>query len=322
MGHLSECRRSWRSVWAGLGALVLAGCGPLALPTAPEPATTTTIPTTIATTPSATAKPVVEPTATAPAPSPTPTDLDWVTSICHSPDAISLAPAGDWAAVDCHEARARFTVLGREGPRWVIGDEPLAASFTLTRRALFWSADGRYLFFDREVVRADTDPTGFAQVGSVERLTLATGDRVPILISVNDVAAYSVAFDPNGAWLAWLLADAPQRITVVDLSTYAMHKIDLSLSLAAGGDLTWSPQGDRLALAGVQADGRGAVVMIEPGTGTTVALPTPDDRVLRLVAWPVGDLIELHDQSWPAPGAWRLNLTTGDFLRQIAEEPP
>lgn len=309
-------------MFAGLGALVLAGCGPMALPAAPEPATNTTVTTIVPTTPSETAPPPIAHTATAPAPSPTPQDLDWVASVCDHADAISLAPAGDWAAVDCHEARARFTVLRRDGPRWLIGDEPLAASFTLTRSALFWSPDGRYLFFDQEVVRADTAPTGFAQVGSVERLTLATGDRVPILVSVNDVAAYSVAFDPNGAWLAWLLADSPQRINVVDLNTYATHKIDLNTGLAVAGDLLWSPEGDRLALAGVHADGRGGVVMIEPATGTTVALPTPDDRVLRLVAWAAGDVIDLHDETWPAPGAWRLNLTTGDFLRQIAEEPP
>lgn len=307
---------------AGLCALLLASCGPLAVPTAPEPESTALSPTTLPPTPAATTQPRVERTTTAPAPSPTPPDLAWVESVCDHADAISLAPAGDWAAVDCHEARARFTVLRRDGPRWLIGDEPLAASLTLTRHALFWSPDGRYLFFDQEVVRADTDPTGFAQVGSVERLTLATGDRVPILVSVNDVAAYSVAFDPKGAWLAWLLADAPQRITVVDLNSYATHKIDLNTDLVVAGDLLWSPEGDRLALAGVRADGRGAVAMVEPTTGTIVVLPTPDDRVLRLVAWPAGDLIELHDESWPAPAAWRLNLTTGAFLRQVAEEPP
>lgn len=224
--------------------------------------------------------------------------------------------------MDCHDFAARFTVLRADGPRWTIGDEPLAASQTLTRRALWWSPDGRYLFFAQTLVRADTDPHAYAQVGSIKRLALATGDVQPIVISVNDVAAYAVAFDVGSRRMAWVQADSPDRLTVLDLLSYVPQKHTLQLELTVGGDLVWSPEGDRLAMSAVRPGGRGVVVMIEPDTGTVVALPTPDERVLRVLAWEPGGLVRLQDESWPAPGAWLLNLTTGDFLRQLAEDSP
>lgn len=320
MGHVRECRRSRPGILLSLSALVLAGCAPATVPTleAQPPPATPFQPTSV---PSPTAAASPSPTV-ASAPTPTSTEIVPLDTSCTRPDAVTVSPDGLWTAVDCHDVAAIFTVLRADGQRWTIGGEPLAASQTLTRHALYWSPDGRYLFFAQTLLRIDTDLHAYAQVGTIQRLALATGDVQPIVISVNDVAAYAVAFDAGSQRMAWVQADSPERLTVLDLRTYAPQKHTLQLELASGGDLVWSPEGDRLAMSAVRAGGGGVVVMFEPATGTVVALPTPDERVLRVLAWEPGGLVRLQDESWPAPGAWLLNLTTGDFLRQLAEDSP
>ena len=279
--------------------------------TSPAPKPTTTAPTITPPTPDATLTPTS--TATAPASAPT--------TSCAQPLSVSASPNAEWLAVDCHDTAARFTVAG-PSQSWTIGGEPLSQRESLHRRALFWSPDGRFLYLAESAWRAEQDPEGYAQIGSIHRLTLATGDLVTLLISVNDVPAYSAAIDRDGAQLAWLQADAPQRLTVMDLHTFATHKLDLARELATAGDITWDPDGGRVLLSAVNHNGAGALVMVEPSTSTAVTLPTPDDRVMRVTGWEPDGPVQLHDTAWPDPGVWILNLTTGDFMRQTPVEAP
>ncbi len=281
---------------------------PTASPQPKPPATTSVAP------PPATAT-AVAPTSTATAPPNAPT------TSCAQALSVSASPNAEWLAVDCHDTAARFTVSG-PGLRWLIGGEVLSQRESLNRRALLWSSEGRFLYFSETAWRPEHDPEGYAQIGSIHRLTLATGDVVTLLISVNDVPVYSAAVDRDGAQLAWLQTDAPHRLTVMDLRTFATHKLDLAPELATAGDLTWDPDGGRVLLSAVNHKGAGALVMVEPATSTAVTLPTPDDRVMRVTAWEPDGPVQLHDTAWPDPGVWILNLTTGDFMRQAPVEAP
>lgn len=285
---------------------------PPAVPTAsPHPKSLT--PTPVATAaPTATA---ITPTSTATAAPSAPT------SLCAQPQSVSASPDAEWLAVDCHDTAARFTVSGPT-LTWTIGGEALSQREILNRQALFWSPEGRFLYFSETAWRSDYDVAGYAQVGSIHRLTLATGDLVTLLISVNDVPAFSAAIDHDGTQLAWLQADAPQRLTVMDLRTFATFKLDLTPELATAGDLIWDPDGGRVLLSAVNRKGAGALVMVEPATSTAVTLPTPDDRVMRVTAWEPDGPVQLHDTAWPDPGVWILNLVTGDFMRQTPVEAP
>jgi Tol biopolymer transport system component len=263
-----------------------------------------------------------QPPTASPAMTATPTQAFDVSALCAAPTAVSLSPDGAWAAIDCHETASLLTVLGLNGSRWAVGGETLARSFSLNRTALCWSPDGRFLYFAETTWRAYNDPEGYAQIGSIHRLTLATGDQVALVISVNDMPAFAAAIDPTGAHLAWVNAASPQLLTLIDLRSFDTHKLTLAPELVTAGDVTWSPEGDRLALSAVKANGGGALVMIEPDTKTAVTLPTPDDRVMRIKAWTPDGAILLRDEAWPDPGVWTLNLTTGTFVRQTTDDPP
>jgi hypothetical protein len=316
MGHIHECRRSWRPAWFACGAFLIAACSPLTTPPSPDAPMATQAPLPATRLP-ATAAPVASLTA------PAPTTAATVTpnTDCAQPLAISASPKAGWLAVDCHDTAARFTV-SNSSLTWTIGGEALSQRESLERQALMWSLDDRFLYFTETAWRAEHDREAYAEIGSIHRLTLATGDLVTLLISVNDVPAYSAAIDRDGAHLAWLQADAPRRVTIMDLHTFATRKLDLAPELATAGDLTWDPEGGRVLLSAVSRTGAGALVMIEPATSTAVMLPTPDDRVMRITAWEPDGPVQLHDTAWPDPGVWTLNLTTGDFMRQGPVEGP
>lgn len=310
---------AWR--WLGPALALLTACAPLATPEPPR-SPSPTAPARPATATLAATAPTRNPPTAPPAFTATPEPPGWLAARCALPDSSSVSPTGAWAAADCHDTSAQLLVGANDGVVWTIGGEPLSVRQILRRRPLLWSADGRYLYFTQTAHRSGDDAHAFAAVGSVYRLTLASGDTIEIVRSVNNLPAFSVAVDSGGARLAFLPSDAPERVTVIDLQSYAPLKIALGVVIAAAGDLTWSPDGDRLLLSAVLADGRGTLIMIEPATQTILALATPEDRVMRILAWPPGELLALRDEAWPAPGAWTLHLATGEYLRQIAEEQP
>lgn len=320
MGHGRGCQGACQVRWAGVGllwALSLAACAPLDQPAIdPAPAAAPTH-TARRPTPSATASPYPPtPTTAGQAAEATAT---WTVD-CVEPRDMSLSPDEGWAAFDCQTTISRFDVVDRSGVVWSLGGEPASSNQHLARRAEFWSADGRYLFFSQTLRKASGSATA-ESTGSLYRLTLTSGDIVPVLVSVNDAPAYVFAVDPAGQRLAWLLVDSPDVLTLLDLISYATQRVNLDSKLSSIDEPTWSPDGGLLALTGVRS-GRGVLITFDPATNAVVTLPTPDDRAMHILDWPIDGPLTLQDDDWPSPGTWTLNLVSGAFLRSVVEAGP
>jgi len=161
------------------------------------------------------------------------------------------------------------------GSRWQLYGEDVVPS-------LDWSPDGTQIVFSSYTSRN----------GGLEQLYLAsvrTG-RVTRL-TYTAIGARDPVWSPDGRWIAFIGASAPDRVYLLSTKTHHIHV----LGNATGMDLAWSPDSTRL-------------VMNTHGKLETVTTSGPI-RYHSLGVWG-------NQPSWSPDGQW-IVFTYGDYVKEI-----
>lgn len=169
--------------------------------------------------------------------------------ICESCNA-SLSPDENWLAQDC--LSNQFMVSSREGSRSIVISYRKITELTGERmrisnvQPLFWTRDGRYLFFTQHFCCIDTDAFGWD--GALIRLNLNTGES-QVLISGH---MNYFSFSPDGNTLIHIPNDhagggRPLIINVMDTKTWSQTRLSFS-DYEQAGSLVWPPDESGFAL--------------------------------------------------------------------------
>jgi Tol biopolymer transport system component len=147
---------------------------------------------------------------------------------------------------------------------------------------LSWSPDGQELVF---AAYANTN-------GGLEQLYVVSvrTHHVRQLTRLSS-GATQPAWSPNGRWIAFVGAVAPDRIYLLSTKTHRAHVV----GNATGLDVAWSPDSNRLVF-----NSKGKLWLVK-ATGTT--------RFHSLRVWG-------EQPSWSPDGQW-IVFTYGDYVKEI-----
>lgn len=168
----------------------------------------------------------------------------------------SLSPDKNWLARDCH-IDSMFRVSNIDGSKYFEISHNEISSIVLADPSdpyitvsdvfpLFWSNDGRFLFFTDYVCCVDTD--AFGSDDSLLRLNLQTGEWSEVISG----GANYFKFSPLGKNLVHIPNDIagsgmPVVVNVIDLETWSQDQILLD-DYEQAGSVVWSPEENNLVL--------------------------------------------------------------------------
>ncbi len=191
------------------------------------------------------------------------------------------------------------------------GHQLLAYEEATANTSLIYSIDAGVRHSKRVILQRTGDavadrilesPTGSGYVYATEGggvWFVPTGGRPELLSKQPDRGAGVLAFSPDGTTIAYGRLDAQVALIRVDRSRARI----LDVHLGGVDEATWSPDGQTLALRGLDAKQRDVIVL-----ATTTAAPR------RIQAKGVDDIAWSPDGTWlaytDAGGLWLLNPTT------------
>lgn len=167
---------------------------------------------------------------------------------------ISLSPDKKWLARDCQrdnvfrvskiDGSMNFEISHEEISNLVLEDSSNA--YVGDVFPLFWSSDGRFLFFSEDICCVDTDAYGSSD--SLFRLNLQTGAWSEVISGGANYFKFSllgqklihIPNDISGAGM-------PVIINIIDLETWSQEHILLNDNEQAGS-VVWSPDENNIVL--------------------------------------------------------------------------
>jgi hypothetical protein len=219
--------------------------------------------------------------------------------ICESRNP-SLSPDENWLAQDCFSNQ--FMVSSRESSRTIVisyqeimeltGDAMRISNV----QPLFWTADGRYLFFTQHVCCIDTDAFGWD--GALLRLNLNTGEA-QVLISGH---MNYFSFSPNGNTLIHIPNDhagggMPLIINIMDTKAWSQTRLLFS-DYEQAGSLVWAPDESGFTLTtkigNYYAGGEEfSVIVVDFSSGSSKIIFTQNSTFVGPVDWSEDNIVTL-----------------------------
>lgn len=192
------------------------------------------------------------------------------TIACGDPGYEFLSPKANWLAVPCGSSRDDQTleITSRTGERWVFAAKDFGGSLV----PLHWLNED-YFFF---AVDTSKDGGGTCVYGlgvnTLIRVNLQDGSLSRIISYYGDGGLH-VAFSPTGSWLAYYI----QQGNPVLFNLQSGEKITLEGSYTGSGNLTWSPDGSKLAYVTCQSPDHLSI------TESTIKIFTLETRQLKTI---------------------------------------
>jgi len=194
---------------------------------------------------------------------------------------------------------------------WVVVDvwSPLALGYT-TPQPLYWSQDGRYLYFTNRPV-----PDGcalFVNGSDLQRVDLTDGSVTEIVPHVG----FWLSLSPDETTLAYI-GYGDRGLVLRDLATGQERatQVNAEAEDSQMGHIVWSPDGTALMLTVAinpcsPAEQRAnSIVRVEVETSSQTRLICQDSRLFTTAAWPTPERALLKDKDG---NDWWMNTATDD----------
>jgi len=138
-----------------------------------------------------------------------------------------------------------------------------------------WSPDGRWIAFIR-LLAEDFDHA------NVYLMSSAGGEARQLTADVDSVAVGAIAFSPDGKMVAFFSDHAIKAIPVEGGAPRILHQIEGPLPFP---ELSWSPDGSRMAYTSSRAAGKIRVTSLATGRSVELSTGLPPDMRYMYVAW-------------------------------------